>query len=219
MGLSDLFKSTKEIEREKRKELRSKEREAERGISRLARDVRKLEKSRAVVWVRARELLQAGRRDEAARLLNQYKMMGVQINNLEKQRMLAQNKLTNVSAAGTLGMITGAIAGYAEGMDIDPDKVGENIDAISNVEGEIEEVNNIVKEAYESDMQKASEASEEQDGEVTDEELMAELESEAVGEIGVSGRMANSVSGGMDDINAGRDRLRNLLDETGNGQK
>lgn len=212
MGFSDLFKSSKEIEREKRRALRAKEREAERGISRLARQVRQLEKERAGVWARARELVQAGKREDAVRLVNQYKVMGVEINRLERQRMLAQNKLSRVSAAGTLGTVTSAIAGYADGMDVDPEKIGEDLDAISDVEGEIDEVNSVVDEAYESDMEKVSAAAEAQGAEATDEELMAELESEAAAEVR-SGVSVTAVAQKGDDINAGRDRLRALLNE------
>jgi len=212
MGLSDLFKSSKEIEREKRRALRAKEREAERGISRLARQVRELEKERAAVWAHARELVQAGKRSEAARLVNQYKVMGVEINRLERQRMLAQNKLSRVSAAGTLGSVTSAIAGFADGMDVDPDKISDELDSISDVEGEIDEMNRVVDEAYESDMVKASAAAELQGAEATDDELMSELESEAASEV-LGGGVVDAESSN-EDINAGRDRLRALLNES-----
>ena len=217
MGFSDLFKSSKELAREKRKALRAKEREAERGIARLARQVRTLEKERAGVWARARELVQAGKREDAARLVNQYKIMGVEINRLERQRMVAQNKLSRVSAAGTLGAVTSAIAGFAGGMDVDPDKIGEDIDSIADVESEIDEVNQVVDEAYESDMGKAASLAEAQGAEATDEELMSELESEAAAEVRAGG--VPSVDRKPEDINAGRDRLRALIDGAEEGRK
>ena len=179
--------------------------------------MRTLEKERAGVWARARELVQAGTREDAARLVNQYKIMGVEINRLERQRMVAQNKLSRVSAAGTLGVVTSAIAGFAGGMDVDPDKIGEDIDSIADVESEIDEVNQVVDEAYESDMGKAASLAEAQGAEATDEELMSELESEAAAEVRAGG--VPSVDRKPEDINAGRDRLRALIDGAEEGRK
>ena len=211
MGFKDLFKSTKELEREKRRELRSKERQAARGISRLAKNVRDLEKERAKVWAKARELVQAGQKVEAAKLLEQYKALGVQINRLEKQRMFAQNKLNRVSAAGTIGEITGAIADFAEGMDVNPDKVDEAIGRIDEVSGEIDEANQVVDEAYAADLEKTAEEMEAQDEVSVDDDLMAALESEAAADI-LGGKVAEEQRS-KNDINAGRDRLRTLLAE------
>ena len=211
MGFKDLFKSTKELEREKRRELRSKERQAARGISRLAKSVRDLEKERAKIWAQARGLVQAGQKQEAAKLLQQYKALAVEINRLEKQRMFAQNKLNRVAAAGAIGEITGAIADFAEGMDVSPDKVDEDVGRIDDATGEIDEVNRVVDEAYAADLEKTAEETEAQGEVEVDDDLMASLESEAAADI-LGGKIAD-IPKRTEDINAGRDRLRALLEQ------
>ena len=68
MGFRDLFKSTKEREREARREKRRHERSVERVIDRMGDRIKALEKERAKIWAKAKELLQAGTKLEAKRL-------------------------------------------------------------------------------------------------------------------------------------------------------
>lgn len=208
MGLRDLFKSSKERAKEKRRLQRAKERAAKRGIKSLSRDAATLQKERDEIWARAREFVATGRKAEAAKLLQQYKVLGVQINRLEKQRMFAQNKLNTVTTAGTLGEITGAIADYAEGLGVDPDGIGENIDAINDVEGDIDAVNDVLDGACEEDAEKTAEAAKGQDDVAIDDDLMAALESEAAGAVANGSTVGVSTANLDDALN----RLNALYD-------
>lgn len=210
MGFADLFKSKKEREREQRREQRANERQAERGLARMGQRIKKLEKERTLVWQKARELVLSGHKDEAGKLVSTYKILGVQINCLEKQRLVIQNKLNNVATAGDLSAIVGAMARYAEGMDVDAEGVQEGLDAVTDVEGEIAEVNQVVNGAFDEDVAKAGETAEAQRNEVTDDELMSALEREAAAEVS-GGKVGLETSG--ENINSGRDRLRALLKE------
>lgn len=211
MGFADLFKSTKELEREKRKAQRSNERQVERGLVRMDGRIKKLEKQRALLWAKAREMVQAGQKSEAAKMVNQYKILGVQINNLEKQRLLIQGKLNNVATAGDLGNIVKALESFAVGVDIDPDEIQSGLDSVADVEGEIGDVNSVVNEFFEEDVAHAGEAAEAQGSEVTDEDLMSALESEAAAEVS-GGKVSELSVESKENINSGRDRLRALLD-------
>lgn len=213
MGFADLFKSKKEREREQRREQRANERQAERGLARMGQRIKKLEKERILVWQKARELVLSGHKDEAGKLVSTYKILGVQINSLEKQRLVIQNKLNNVATAGDLSAIVGAIARYAGGMDVDADGVQEGLDVVTDVEGEIAEVNQVVNSAFDEDVAKAGETAEAQRNEETDDELMSALEREAAAEVSGGKVGAETTETPSENINSGRDRLRALLKE------
>lgn len=211
MGFRDLFKSTKELEREKRRAQRRQERQIERVIDRMGERIKAQEKERAKIWEKAKELLQAGKKIEAKRLLERYKGMEVLVNRLEKQRMLWQGRLNTIATAGDANEISSALAGFGEMLKIDPDKLVDDLERIDEVEGEINEVNSVLDKAYEKDNEKIAAEAESQSEVSVDEDLMAALESEAAADV-LGGKVAE---GGMsdDDINAGRDRLRALLNE------
>lgn len=211
MGFRDLFKSTKELEREKRRAQRRQERQIERVIDRMGERIKAQEKERAKIWEKAKELLQAGKKIDAKRLLERYKGMEVLINRLEKQRMLWHGRLNTIATAGDANEVSSALADFGEMLNIDPDKLVDDLERIDDVEGEIKEVNSVLDKAYEKDNEKIAAEAESQAEVSVDEDLMAALESEAAADV-LGGKVTE---GDMsdDDINAGRDRLRALLNE------
>jgi hypothetical protein len=210
MGFADLFKSTKEREREARRAKRQKERQVERVVDRIADRIKVQEKERAQLWAKAREMLQAGKKLDAQRLLQRYKGLEVLINRLERQQMLWRGKLNTIATAADANEAAAALAGFSEMLDIDPDRVVDDLERVEDAEGEIKEVNSVLDKAFEKDNEKIASESEKLGDVTVDEDLMAALESEAAAEIG--GGLANA-SKTEDDINAGRDRLRALLEE------
>lgn len=211
MGFADLFKSTKEREREARRAKRQKERQIERVIDRIADRVKVQEKERSQLWAKARELLQAGKKLDAQRLLQRYKGLEVLINRLERQQMLWRGKLNTIATAADANEAAAALAGFSEMLNIDPDRIVDDLERMEDVEGEINEVNSVLDKAYEKDNEKIAAESEKLGDVSVDDDLMSALESEAAAEIG-GGSLATA-SKSEDDINAGRDRLRALLDE------
>jgi len=211
MGFRDLFKSTKELEREKRRAQRRQERQIERVIDRMGERIKAQEKERAKIWEKAKELLQAGKKIDAKRLLERYKGMEVLINRLEKQRMLWHGRLNTIATAGDANEVSSALADFGEMLNIDPDKLVDDLERIDDVEGEIKEVNSVLDKVYEKDNEKIAAEAESQAEVSVDEDLMAALESEAAADV-LGGKVTE---GDMsdDDINAGRDRLRALLNE------
>ena len=212
MSFMDLFKSSKEREREKRRAQRSKERRAERGIRHLDSLAKGMEREKAALWKKAREFLQAGQKEEAARILRQYKLLSVQLEKLEQQKMLSQNKLTRVEAAGEIGGITAAIADVADGAGVDPDEISDNFDRIADVEEDADEVDSIVEDEIRKDLEKATEQTEGQESLPDDDELMSTLESEAAAEV-LGPKVAEDGAAVQGGINEGRDKLRKLLDD------
>lgn len=211
MGFKDLFKSTNEIMREKRRAKRRAERDVQRIIERIAGRIKTQEKERAKIWAKAKELLQAGKKLEATRCLQRYKGIEVLVDQMERQRMLWQGKLNALSIAGDANEISGALAGFGDMLNVDPDKIADDIERIEEVEGEIAEVGSVLDSAYERDNEKIAQEAAELGDVAVDAELMNALESEAAADI-LGGKVVDSAKDERD-INSGRDRLRELLDE------
>lgn len=195
MAISDLFKSTEQRELEKKRELRKKQHEAERGIDNMGDRIKELEKQKSAIWGKAIQATKAGQKTEAARLVQQFKALGVQISRIDKQRIVAQSRLTSVATAGDIGAVTGIIADLAKGQNIDATLIEGNLDQINEVSDDIRDVNQVIDKAYEKDMDRVAAEAEQVNAETADAELMAALEREAAAE----------VSGGKVVINVGKE--------------
>ena len=156
-------------------------------------------------------MLQAGKKLDAQRLLQRYRGLEVLINRLERQQMLWRGKLNTIATAADANEAAAALAGFSELLNVDPDRIVDDLERVEDAEGEIKEVNSVLDRAYEKDNERIAAESEKLGDVPVDEDLMAALESEAAADI-CGGSLANA-SKTEDDINAGRDRLRALLDE------
>lgn len=212
MGFADLFKSTKEREREARLAMRSVERDAERRIDRIGDRIKELEKEQAKIWADAKAMLQAGKKLDAQRLKKRHDRLEILINRQERQQMFYRGRLNAIMTASDANEATKALAELSKTLRIDPGEIDKNLMQIEDVDDDIKEVNSVLDKAYEKDDEKIAAESEKLNEGLNDEdEKWAALESEAAAEIG-GGSLANA-SKSEDDINAGRDRLRALLDE------
>lgn len=195
MAFSDLFKSTEQRELEKKRELRRKQHEAERGIDNMGDRIKELEKQRSEIWGKAIQATKAGQKAEAARLVQQFKAYGVQISRIDKQRIVAQSRLTSVATAGDIGAVTGIIADIARAQNVDATLIEGNLDRINEAADDIRDVNQVIDKTYEKDMDRVATDAERESSETVDSELMAALEREAAAE----------VSGGKVIINVGKE--------------
>ena len=202
MAISDLFKSTEQREREKKRALRKKLHEAGRGVENMGERIKELEKQRSAIWAKAVQAIKAGQKIEAARLVQQYKAYGSQIRAIDKQRLVAQSRLTSVSTAGDIGAVMGVIADISKGMNIDVGQIEEDIGQLDDVAAEIRDVNQVIDRTYEKDVERVSAETEKVDAESGDAELMAALEREAAAE----------VSGGKIIINVGSEKAADIAD-------
>jgi hypothetical protein len=183
MGISDLFKSTEQRKLEERRRTRKMQREAERLLDDMGDRIKLLEKQRTDVWNKALHATKAGQKMEAARLVQQFKAYGVLISRLDKQRIVAQSRLTGITTAGDVGTLTSIVSTLAKSLNIDPTRVEMDLDQINEVSEDVAEVNKVVDKAYERDVDRVAMESEKMGAETADEELMAALEREAAAEV------------------------------------
>ncbi len=217
MGLKDLFKSSKEIEQEKRRAKREKERQVERAIDRISDRVKDLEKERAKIWEKARTLLQNGQKIEAARLLHTYKAQGVMIARYEKQKIFAQNQLNMIVGAGDMTDISAGLGDLAKVQDFSPEMLAENLDEVDMIGEDVKDMNKVLDKAFEKDQGRLTAEAEATSDMSVEDELMAALESEAaagiLGDKIVETTSEKNIGEVASDINAGRNKLKELLGE------
>lgn len=201
-NLEYLFQSGATRERESRRMLREKQRKVERVIESMGERMRELEKQRAEIWAKALQEIKAGRKTEAARLVQQFKAYGVQIAQIDKQRIVIQSRLMNVSTVGEIGSVLGTITEMAKIRNINVEEVEDKLETLDLVYDDIGDINKTMDETHKRDAARTAVEAEKMGTEVTDQDLMAALEREAAVEIG----------GGSTIVNAGKETLTDTGD-------
>ena len=215
MDFSKLFKTSSEIRKEQERQRRALIREVNRSIENTDERIRALEKERSKTWEKARNLVSTGQKSEAARLLNVYKALGLQINHLNNVKFFAWDKMNKVESADDVQRIVDALAKVVQGMGIDPDALEGRLATTEEGMEDIRDFDKIMDRAYAKDQERMRvEGEAAAESEIGDDVLMRELEQEAAAS--VLGTKANEELSSKDtsisDINAGRDRLKALLE-------
>ena len=180
MVFGNIFRSKKEIEQIKKRERRAMEREVENAIERSRERIADFEKERKKTWEKARELMISGQRTEAARLVQTYQMLGLQISKLEKQNAYAQSQLSRIACAEDMKIIAAAMKDFAEAADINPDEVADDIDVVAGVSADIKDIDHRMAQAAEKEQeQMLADIATDKANAVENNELMAVLEREA----------------------------------------
>ena len=151
MSFSDLFKSKKEIEKEKRKAQRAEERKVERAIDNNNDRIGELKKEQKTAWEQARLQLQQGNRPAAERLLMQYKAIGVNIAKFEKQMTWAKNQLNTIRGAVDTKTTAEALKNLAGQVELSPEDVAEDIAAVDDIGADIKDIGKEMDKAFEKD--------------------------------------------------------------------
>ena len=214
MSFSDLFKSKKEIEKEKRKAQRAEERKVERAIDNNNDRIGELKKEQKTAWEQARLQLQQGNRPAAERLLMQYKAIGVNIAKFEKQMTWAKNQLNTIRGAVDTKTTAEALKNLAGQVELSPEDVAEDIAAVDDIGADIKDIGKEMDKAFEKDQKNVLAEAQADVTSLDDDPLMAALEQEAAVEITGERKAVEGMgqpSARLDDINAGRDRLNALL--------
>ena len=95
------FKSSKEKEREQRREKRHALRRAESAVGEVAERITRMEKDADAEWERAREAAKEGRQAAAQRALTSYRSAQVLITKLEQKKWVFKQVLMKLETAGT----------------------------------------------------------------------------------------------------------------------
>lgn len=209
MGM--LFKSKRERQKQERKERRRAFRQAENAVDDVKDRIKQMDKDAKKQWEDAREALKGGQKAAASRHLTSYRAAQVLMTKLEQKRWVFQQYLAKMEAAQSDNEFAEALGAVNKVVNLDPEKVEDVFDASQDILGEQVDADRFWNKLYEKEMDGASGSLEDYIPSV--DELSSQLESEAGAEVGSSGA-AEKAGGELDSrIGAGRDRIKNLLDE------
>ena len=208
----NLFKSTREKEKEKKCEL---ERELNEAIEKLNEQIEKQEAEKKKVWASAVKALQGGDRMGADKLLIEYKMIESQIHRLMNCKRLVQTTLNNAIYQQNMQNISDAIANVAnEAKNADPDEIA--LDVVSEAMDNSVEIEKVVEACVEDEKKFMASLEKAKLDDTIDNDLMKALEREVVAEMAGGDLPAQSISETAtvdEQINAGLNRLKALNQE------
>ena len=192
----NLFKSTREMEKEQKRAARRNNRELERQIDTLNEQIEKKEAEKKKVWASAVKALKEGGRMGANRLLIEYKMIESDIHKLMIAKRFAQTKQNKATYVQNMKDLSDAIANVAnEAENADPDEIAEKLDAASEAMDNSEDIAKVMEQACAEDEKKFMANLEKAKLDDTiDNDLMKALEREVVAEMAGGDLPAQSIS-------------------------
>lgn len=217
MGLSDLFKSTKEIEREKARERRRALREVETATDAVRDEIATLKKERDAAWAQAREYLRDGQKAAAQRTLQSVQSRELMMGKLEKKLWVFNQLALKMKMAKTDQEFASALAKLNKTLEIDPDKMADVLGDVDDSLAEQGDVDKNWDKRYEKEMNGLAQS----DAVPSMEEMMGSLEKEVVADVAGGAAIAGAVptaeakasAGIAEGIGEGRRRLKALMDE------
>ena len=205
MGLLDFFNfkkssaSSKDLQRAQRENARS----VERGMDNITEQIQRLEEEKDALWEKAKSKAVQGLKQEAARLLQQYKQKEVMIARLSKQVTFISTTKTNIEVAQTTQTAMESIGEMMKTSDIDPDKMDAIMGQIEGINEEIQDVDKVLNSAMKKQDEQIGRMYQATSSEKNaDDDLMAILEKEVFGESGysVDTNNGNRISDGVKNL-------------------
>ena len=163
-------------------------------MDKLSDRIDALEKEKSKLWQAAKMKAAQGLKQDAARLLQQYKAKEVMLARLSRQVSFIQTKQTDIQVAAEMTQAAKALEGMAKAANLDPDAMTDTMDTIEDTSSVVSDLNKTVDRMMLKDEEKQARAYEEQ-SEYTDgdDDLMAVLEAEVAGDMGYVADSGNGV--------------------------
>lgn len=175
MGM--LFKSSREREKDQRRERRRAFRQAENAVANVQDRINELDKKAKKQWEDARKALAEGQKAAANRLLVGYRAAQVIMVRLEQKKWVFEQYTEKLRAAGSDSEFAAALAAINKIMAIDPDKIVDAFDDSGDILAEQSDADREWNKLYEKEMAGAGEGL--QDHIPSLDELAAQLDAEA----------------------------------------
>lgn len=208
----NLFKSTRELENERRRAARQNERKVEQDLSGFDEQILALAKQRDTAWCEARELLKSGRKTEAQRQLLYYKRYDIQITKLENQKAFLTGQAVQIRSTGNAAATLADIRTMAAGQGIDPDALDENLSEMELITQDIADSDKQMSAAFDRDIDNMRKAEANGSIRYEDADLMSALENECAAEIsGQPASVETSTQTNDASLTEGVERLKKLL--------
>ena len=194
-NISNLFKTTEQLEQEKRQRKRMMERGIEKSVDALKDGQRQAEKEKEKFYQQAKQSLSVGRKDEARQFMQFSRMQARNASNYTRHQLKWSNALTQIRVATSMQQAAQCFSQLAVECGLDPNLFENGLDSMSDVESTISEMNKAMTKKWEKDSLKAGEEGE-IEGDASIDEMMAQAEREVAAENGVSAPDAGTAAPG-----------------------
>ena len=207
----NIFKSTKERERERQRAMYRASMEVNRAKQNLAGQVDAQRKARDAAWTRARNYLRDGQKQSAQRELNAVRTAEMRIANLEKRLFVYSDKVSALEISKTDQEFAKALSELNSAVNVDAGKVIGTMADVGTSLAEQDAITGVIEGEYAQQMNGLDMT----DSIPSIDEMMSNLEQEVVAE--VSGRKAvanKKTAGGLSEaIGEGRRKLKELMEK------
>ena len=217
MAFGNLFKSTKEIEREQRRAHRKALRGMERAVDTVTEKVSSLKEDRDKAWAEARNYLRDGQKAAAQRSLQTVQANEMLIGQMERKCWVFKQYQTKMELAGTDMAFADALNQVKATLNIDPEKIADTLDNVNEIFADQADIDKIWEKEYAKEMKGLTMS----DAVPSMEEMMANLEKEVVAEVSggqISAKKTSTAnktkSGSLSEaIGEGRRKLKDLMEK------
>ncbi len=194
-NIGNIFKTSDEIEAEKRRQKRNLERGIEKSIDALTEGQRKAAKEQEKFYQQGKQKLSVGRDAEARQFFQFSRMQARNAENYTRQRLMWTNALTQIRVATSMQMAAACFKELAVQCGLNPDVFESGLDSMEDIESTIGEMNKAMARKWEKDSLKAGEASDEA-GDATIDEMMEQARGEVAAETGAPAPGSESATPG-----------------------
>lgn len=209
MGIGDLFKSTKELEREKNRARRRALRDVERAADVVKDRIATLKKERDAAWTQARDYLRDGQKAAAQRCLQSVQANELMMGKLERKSWVFGQLSTKMEMAKTDQEFAAALANLNTTLEIDPDKIAEVLDDTNDSLSEQGDIDKIWDKEYGKEMNGLTQS----DAIPSVDDMMVNLEKEVVADVTGGKSVAGKVAA------AGTETVVNVAEAIGEGRR
>lgn len=182
-NIGNIFKTTEEIESEKRQRKRMMERGIEKSIDALTEGQRQAAREQEKFYQQGKQKLAVGRDAEARQFFQFSRMQARNAENYTRQRLMWTNALTQIRVATSMQTAAACFKELAAQCGINPDLFESGLDTMDDIESAIGEMNKAMTKKWERDSLKAGEASDDA-GDTTIDEMMEQARGEVAAETG-----------------------------------
>ena len=194
-NIGNIFKTTEEIEAEKRRQKRMLERGIEKSIEALSEGQRQAAKEQEKFYQQGKQKLSVGRDAEARQFFQFSRMQARSAENYTRQRLMWTNALTQIKVATSMQMAAACFKDLAAQCGLNPDVFESGLDSMADIESTIGEMNQAMAKKWERDSLKAGEVSDEA-GDTSIDEMMEQARGEVAAETGADAAGSESSTPG-----------------------
>lgn len=195
-NIGNIFKTTEQLEQEKRQRKRQLERGIEKSIDALEDGRRQAAKDQEKFYQQAKQKLAVGREAEARQFIQFSRMQARNADNYTRQKLMWSNALTQIKVASSMQAAATCFEQLAVEVGLDPSVFDKGLDSMEDVESTISDMNRAMSKKWEKDSLKAGEG-DDVEGDTSIDEMLAQARSEVAAENGVSAANGGTAAPGQ----------------------